>query len=73
MTAAGFPDVGMTVAGKTGTLPGVRNEVGVVEDAAGRTIAIAVLTVAPTPAASMPQLDALIGSTARTAYDALTA
>jgi beta-lactamase class A len=69
--AAGFPDAGMTVAGKTGTVPGVRNEIGVVEDAAGRRVAIAVLTLAPSPAASMPHLDALIGTTARMAYDEL--
>jgi beta-lactamase class A len=69
--AAGFPDAGMTVAGKTGTLPGVRNEIGVVEGPTGHTIAIAVLTLSPSPAASMPHLDALIGATARMAYDAL--
>jgi hypothetical protein len=32
---------------------------------------IAVLTVATTPAAAMPQLDTLIATTARTAYDDL--
>jgi beta-lactamase class A len=69
--AAGFPDPGMTMAGKTGTAPGVRNEVGVVEGPDGRTVALAVLTMADTPAASMPHLDALIGTTARIAYDAL--
>jgi hypothetical protein len=39
----------------------------------GRRIAIAVLTVAATPAAAMSQLDALLATTARTAYDELAA
>jgi beta-lactamase class A len=69
--AAGFPDAGMTIAGKTGTLPGVRHEIGVVESPSKPTVAIAVLTMSPSPAASMPHLDVLIGSTARIAYDVL--
>ncbi|MDO9407016.1 serine hydrolase [Patulibacter sp.] len=69
--ASGFADDAVLVAGKTGTLPGVRNEVGVVEGPGGLRVAIAVFLLAPTPAASMPHLDALIGTTARTAYDDL--
>lgn len=42
--ASGFPDDGWGVAGKTGTLPGIRNEIGVVEPPDGSRVAVAVLT-----------------------------
>jgi beta-lactamase class A len=68
--ASGFPED--AVAGKTGTLPGVRNEIGVVERADGRRFAVAVFTRADTPAASLPQADRVIGTVARIAVEALS-
>jgi len=68
--ASGFPTD--TVAGKTGTLPGVRNEIGVVERGDGRRFAVAVFTVSASPAAALPQADRVIGTAARIAVDALT-
>ncbi len=71
--ASGFPDERFRVAGKTGTLPGVRNEIGVVEHAGGGRVAVAVFTRADTAAASLPQADRVIGTAARIAVDALRA
>lgn len=69
--ASGFPDDAIRVAGKTGTLPGIRNEVGVVEYADGGRYAAAVFTVTERRAATIPAIDAAIGSVARIAVDAL--
>jgi beta-lactamase class A len=69
--AAGFPSDDVRVSGKTGTLPGVRNEVGVIEDADGRRFAVAVFTRTDSPAFTLPQADAAIGRAARVAVDAL--
>jgi beta-lactamase class A len=69
--ASGFPDEGWGVAGKTGTLPGIRNEIGVVELPDGMRVAVAVFTRADSPASSLPQADRLIGTAARIAVDAL--
>ncbi len=69
--AAGFPSDDVRVSGKTGTLPGVRNEVGVVEQADGRRFAVAVFTRSDNPAFVLPQADAAIGRAARVAVDAL--
>lgn len=69
--ASGFPDADTAVAGKTGTLPGIRNEVGVVEGPGARAVAIAVLTVSPSASTAMPHLDALIGASARIAWEGL--
>jgi beta-lactamase class A len=71
--ASGFPDEGWGVAGKTGTLPGIRNEIGVVELPDGMRVAVAVFTSADTPASSLPQADRVIGTAARIAVDALRA
>ena len=71
--ASGFPDEGSGVAGKTGTLPGIRNEIGVVEHADGARVAVAVFTASDSPAASLPQADRLIGTAARIAVDAIRA
>jgi beta-lactamase class A len=71
--ASGFPDEGWAVAGKTGTLPGIRNEIGVVEHADGSRVAVAVFTSADSPAASLPQADRVVGTAARIAVDALRA
>jgi beta-lactamase class A len=71
--ASGFPDDDWGVAGKTGTLPGIRNEIGVVELPDGMLVAVAVFTRADSPAPSLPQADRLIGTAARIAVDALRA
>jgi len=67
---AGFPD-GVSVAGKTGTLPGIRNECGVVTYPDGSQYAVAVFTIARSLAAQQPQVDAAIGTAARLAVDSL--
>jgi beta-lactamase class A len=68
--ASGFgPEV--AVAGKTGTLPGVRNEAGVVTLPDGRRVAIAVFTRCESLADRNPAVDAAIGDTARMAVKAL--
>jgi beta-lactamase class A len=69
--ASGFPSDDVRVSGKTGTLPGVRNEVGVVERPDGRRFAVAVFTRTDSPAFLLPQADAAIGRAARVAVDAL--
>lgn len=58
---SGFPGDDIKVSGKTGTLPLVRNEVGVVEYPDGGRYAVGVFTRADAPASNAPQLDALIG------------
>lgn len=67
--AAGFPSDEIAVAGKTGTLPTVRNEIGVVEFPDGRRFAIAVFTRSDNPALTLPQVDASIGAAARVAVE----
>ncbi|MFI5985256.1 serine hydrolase [Streptomyces sp. NPDC051555] len=69
--ASGFPFDDVHVAGKTGTLPTLRNEVGVVEYPDGGRYAIAVFTRAANPAATLPAVDAVIGTAARIAVDGL--
>jgi beta-lactamase class A len=69
--ASGFPSDDVRVSGKTGTLPGVRNEVGVVELPSGARYAVAVFTRTDSPAFVLPQADAAIGRAARVAVDAL--
>jgi beta-lactamase class A len=71
--AAGFPEDDVLVSGKTGTLPGVRNEVGVVELGDGVRYAVAVFTRSDSPRAGLPHADAAIGVAARLAVDALRA
>ncbi|GHC43805.1 serine hydrolase [Streptomyces cinnamoneus] len=71
--ASGFPFDDVHVAGKTGSLPTVRNEVGVVEYPDGGRYAVAVFTRAASPAAVLPPADAVIGTAARIAVDALRA
>jgi beta-lactamase class A len=69
--ASGFgPKV--AVAGKTGTLPGVRNEAGVVTLPDGRRAAVAVFTRCESLADRNPAVDAAIGDTARMAVEALS-
>lgn len=63
----------VTVSGKTGTLPFIRNEVGVVQYRDGGRYAVAVFTVAGVPDFAMPRADAVIGTAARIAVDDLRA
>ncbi|MQA77716.1 MAG: serine hydrolase [Streptosporangiales bacterium] len=58
---SGFPGDDVVVSGKTGTLPLVRNEVGVVEYPDGGRYAVGVFTRADDPAPNAPHLDAVIG------------
>ena len=67
--AAGFPSDDIAVAGKTGTLPTLRHEVGVVEYPTGARYAVAVFTRSDRAAAALPQVDAAVGATARAAVD----
>ncbi|WP_051852000.1 serine hydrolase [Streptomyces sp. NRRL F-5650] len=71
--AAGFPFDDVHVAGKTGSLPTLRNEVGVVEYPDGGRYAVAVFTRTAHTAAVLPAADAVIGTAARIAVDALRA
>ena len=68
--SSGFPD-GVKVAGKTGTLPGIRNEAGVVEYPDGGRYAVAVFTRARSYAFQQPTMDAAIGTAAHLAVEAL--
>jgi beta-lactamase class A len=61
--SSGFPD-GVSVAGKTGTLPGIRNEVGVVTYPDGNSYAVAVFTRSRSYASQQPAMDAAIGTAA---------
>ncbi|GHJ43578.1 serine hydrolase [Catellatospora sp. TT07R-123] len=69
--ASGFPFDDVRVAGKTGTLPTVRNEIGVVEYPDGGRYAIAVFTRSASTALMLPRADAVIGTVARTAVEHL--
>jgi beta-lactamase class A len=70
--ASGFPADDVLVAGKTGTLPPLRSEVGVVELPSGRRYAAAVFTRSHRPTFSDPAADAVIGTAARLAVDHLS-
>ncbi|GAA3224318.1 serine hydrolase [Actinocorallia longicatena] len=65
--ASGFPYDDVLVSGKTGTLPTLRNEIGVVEYPDGTRYALAVFTRSPHPTAVHPKADAAIGTAARLA------
>ncbi|MGH3239656.1 MAG: serine hydrolase, partial [Spirillospora sp.] len=69
--SSGFPYDDVVVSGKTGTLPTLRNEVGVVEYPDGGRYAVAVFTRSSLPVAVLPQADAAIGTTARIAVESL--
>ena len=64
---SGFPPVGVRVAGKTGTLAAVRNEVGVVQFDGERPVAVAVFARAARAEEVLPRADAVIGQAARLA------
>lgn len=70
--AGGFDD-DVDVAAKTGTLPGIRNEVGVVTYPDGRRYAVAVGAVLDTLDGRQLAADVAIGRTARRAVDTLRA
>ncbi len=69
--ASGFPFDDVRVAGKTGTLPTVRNEIGVVEYPDGGRYAVAVFTRSASTAFTLPAADAVIGTAARLAVEHL--
>ena len=69
--ASGFPEDEVLTGGKTGTLPRVRNEVGVVAYPDGSRYAVACFTWAHEGTAKNPGADAAIGRAARVAIDAL--
>lgn len=68
--AAGFDD-DVRVWAKSGTLPGLRNEVAVAEYPDGSRYAIAVFTRIVTPHGRRPDVDRAIGRAARMAVEAL--
>lgn len=67
---AGF-DSGVRVSGKTGTLPGVRNEIGAVTYPDGNQYAVAVFTRSESLALHLPDVDRAIGRAARIAIDSI--
>ncbi|WP_026313339.1 serine hydrolase [Actinomadura flavalba] len=69
--SSGFPFDDVHVAGKTGTLPTIRNEIGVVEYPDGGRYAVAVFTRSLLPVAVLPEADAVIGTAARLAVEEL--
>ncbi|MFJ4650287.1 serine hydrolase [Nocardia sp. NPDC088792] len=68
--SSGFGDEVM-IGAKTGTLPYIRNEAGVLTFPDEKRYAVAVFTVADTPAHRAPAIDAAIGEAARLAVSAL--
>lgn len=68
--AAGFPPE-VAVAGKTGTMPGIRNEIGVATYPDGAAYAVAVFTAGGAEALRRPDIDQAIGAAARAAVDQL--
>ncbi|AGM06816.1 serine hydrolase [Amycolatopsis keratiniphila] len=70
--SSGFP-ADVAIAAKTGTLPAVRNEAGVVTHVDGRRYAVAVFTRAGSLADRLPAVDSAIGEAARLAVDHLRA
>jgi beta-lactamase class A len=69
--ASGFPEDEIVTGGKTGTLPRVRNEVGLVRYPDGAHYAIACFTWARPGKVKNAAADAVIGRAARLAVDAL--
>lgn len=69
--ASAFPYRGVAVAGKTGTIGVIRNEVAVVEFPGEHPVAVAVFTRAARADPALPVVDAAIGEAARIAVTAL--
>jgi beta-lactamase class A len=67
---AGFPPE-VAVAGKTGTMPGIRNEIGVATYPDGTAYAVAVFTTGGAETLRRPDIDRAIGDAARAAVDQL--
>ncbi len=67
---SGFPDA-VHLAAKTGTLPGIRNEAGVVTYPDGRRYAVAVFTRAKKYEDRQPEVDSSIGRAAFRAIESL--
>ena len=63
--ASGFPFRRVSVAGKTGTLVAVRNEIGVIEFPGEVPIAVAVFTMSARSEMALPEVDRAIGEVAR--------
>lgn len=68
---AGFPHRGVTVAGKTGTIGIIRNEIAVIEYPGEVPVAVAVFTRAARVDPILPTVDAVIGTVARMAVTEL--
>lgn len=62
--ASGFPSDDILVSGKTGTLLGLRHEVGVVEYPGGGRYAVAVLAQSASRGSHQPHVDAAVGRAA---------
>ncbi|WP_346777555.1 serine hydrolase [Rhodococcus sp. HNM0563] len=71
--AAAFPYRGVSIAGKTGTIGIIRNEVAVVEFPGEHPVAVAVFTRAARAEPALPVVDAAIGEAARIAVTELRA
>jgi beta-lactamase class A len=67
---AGFPPE-VAVAAKTGTMPGIRNEIGVATYPDGTAYAVAVFTTGGAETPRRPDIDRAIGAAARAAVDQL--
>jgi beta-lactamase class A len=67
---AGFPPE-VAVAAKTGTMPGIRNEIGIATYPDGTSYAVAVFTVGGAETLRRPDIDRAIGDAARVAVDQL--
>lgn len=67
--SSGFPLGIATVAGKTGTLGAIRNEIAVVEYPGEHPVAVAVFTHAARSELSLPAVEAAIGQAARVAVN----
>jgi beta-lactamase class A len=71
--ASGFPEDEYVTGGKTGTLPRIRNEAGIVLHADGSRYAVACFTTARAVTVKNAAADAVIGEAARIAIDAFRA
>jgi beta-lactamase class A len=69
--SSGFPLGVATIAGKTGTLGAIRNEIAVVEYPDEHPVAVAVFTLAARAELSLPTVEAAIGRAARIAVSAV--
>jgi beta-lactamase class A len=68
---SGFATDDVRISGKTGTLPTIRNEVGVIDYGDGGRFAVAVFTRATDARSQAPERDAFIGFAAARAVEAL--